>query len=343
MQRRNNRLTSLAILVFMFYSVLKINAQNPEGLDSVLPNPYICSYSEKLGIYAYGISKFSNFEIATDEIKKKPDFVPNENFNLGAGVNYKWLGLSLAFNFGFINEPDKKLKGETKSLDLQFDTYLPKYVISGNFQVYKGFYWSNPDEFYKNWNTSDSLVILPELTTINLGAHAFYVFNNERFSLKAAYQSTERQVKSAGSFVTGVKTSIYGILNDSSLLPPQLIALYPNVKDISGISVINLGGSFGYSYTYILKEYYYFNLTLMLGLNLQTAYFFDPSGDFLTDEHSISTNGTFRFAAGCNKEKYYYGISLFSDSYQIKNSENSEFTYSYGKFRIFYGRRFDLK
>jgi hypothetical protein len=304
---------------------------------------YYVSYSEKLSLYTYGISKFSNFEVKDTLLNKKIKYAPNSNFNIGIGFNYKWLGLAVAFNFDFINNADVGLYGETESFDIQAEVYSEKIFFSGNFQIYKGYYWANPNVFYPDWSKKDSLVKKPTLTTANLALNGFYVLNHEQFSLKSSITGTERQLKSAGSWLAGYKASIYAIADSGSLVPDELVTWFPNALDIASLTTINIGGSMGYTYTFVFKEYYFLNALLMLGFNVQVINVKNIYGEQIGADGRLSTNGTFRFGIGCNKEKYYYGLSYNTDSYSIVNPNKTELNYNYGKFRIYYGRRFNLK
>ena len=49
---------------------------------------YYVSLSHKLTLYAYGISKFSQFNISNTENNKDLSYRPNSKFNLGLGFSY---------------------------------------------------------------------------------------------------------------------------------------------------------------------------------------------------------------------------------------------------------------
>jgi hypothetical protein len=309
--------------------------------DTLSRNKNFESYKDNLGIYIYGISKINNFDISAKDYSTSLNYSPNENFNIGLGFSYKWLGTSLAFNFGFINN-DEALHGNTTSFDSQIDIFLKKFYINTNLQAYKGFYWNNPDEFIKNWNIDDSTVIRPDIQTFTFGTTGIYVFNHNNFSFKAAYENSERQLNSSGSWLAGLKISLYDITADSSLIPKSVQKHYASAVNIGEISTINFGASGGYTYSFILKDYYYINMAIMLGMQLQTITLYDfQESESLTDS-KVSTNVMFRMGIGCNKPNYYYGIALSADSFIIRNPNDTEFSYSYGKFRIFYGRRFKI-
>lgn len=331
----------LLIIFFCLIFFLASNFLKAQKDTSYLNPDYVSSFYGKLGIYAYGISKYSTFEFNDTENRKSLAYKPNENLNFGLGLNYKWMGIGLAFNFGAINN-DNDLYGKTQSLDLQVDLYSKKWVWSGNFQVYSGYYWSNPDKFFNNWSIKDSVVIRPDIVTFNFGFGGIYTVNSEKFSLKSAFVNTEWQKKSAGSLLIGGFMSLYAMSASSSLVPVQLYSEYPNSVDMASVSSLNLGSAVGYAYTLVIRKHFYINLALMLGLNLQGVSAFDLEGEELGHDNHISSNFHSRFAIGYNHEKYYFGLSAASDGFLLRNPNDTEFSYGYGKVRFFYGRRFTL-
>jgi hypothetical protein len=332
-----------------FYLLLTLVVMAGEGIvfaqekaDTVKIKGNIESYSNRLSIYTYGISKFNNFELSAANEDHSLRYNTNEKMNLGLGFNYKWLGLGISYNPNFLNT-DQDLYGTTKSLDMQVDIFSKKILYTASLLSYQGYYWQNPDDFFHNWNTSDSVQIRPDIHTITIGFTGIYAFNHDKFSFRAAFQNTERQTKSAGSWLVAGKISVYTISADSSLVPTVLQELYPNVKELGGLSAVNLGGAGGYSYSYVLGEYFYFNAALLLGLNIQTISTLDLSGVNIGNISKISTNTHFRLAIGCNKPKVFYGFAATIDSYSIRNAKDSQFVYNYGKIRFFYGRRFSIE
>lgn len=331
------------LYLLLFSGFCTLNAQDIIAYDSLELASNRVSYSESLGLYVYGINKYSNFNFKegghkNDSVLK---YSPNGNFNLGAGFSYKWLGIGAAFNLGFVNN-DNDLKGETTSLDLQVDLYSKRYFFNGNLQYYSGYYWQNPNVFYPDWNINDSLVVRPDITTVTAGVNGIYIFNHERFAFKAAYQYTERQIKSAGSMLLGMRFSIYSIDADSSFIPTHLHEFYPNSTNIGGLSSLSLGASFGYTHTFILGKYGFVNGLLMTGLNSQVISTRDLNDDELESAAKMSSNFTLRLALGVNKPNVYYGMNFTGDSFLIKNPNATELSYSYGKFRMYYGRRFSF-
>lgn len=339
--KRNERILKSGIIKFLVAALVctsNLLAQN--DTTTITTNTNIESYSDKLGIYVYGIQKFSNFELKGEGQDEKLQYGPNENLNLGLGFNYKWMGLGAAFNLGFVNS-DNDLYGETSSLDLQMDIYSRKLLLSGNFQYYQGYYWRNPDDYFEDWSIEDSAVVRPDIVTATFGFSGTYVFNHERFSFKAAFQNTERQIKSAGSWLLGMRFSGYAINADSSLVPNELHDLYPEAVELAGLGTVNFGFAGGYTYSLVFAKYFYLNAALMVGFNLQAVSAYNLQGETLGSDGKVSSNALFRMALGCNKPTHFYGISVNADSFLVRDPNETEFSYNYGKVRFYYGRRFN--
>lgn len=338
MSKNQNFVSYWCVLVVLISVTSRVLSQT-ENSDSVSVN--VESYTQHLGIYLYGIQKINNFEIKAKEQNTKLEYSPNENLNLGLGFNYKWMGLGFAMNFGFINS-DTELKGESKSLDLQLDIYKDRFLLNGNFQFYQGYYWKNPDAYFPDWNTEDSLVVRPDISTVTLGLNGTYVFNHDEFSFKAAYQNTERQLTSSGSWLLGVKCSLYGIAADSSMIPLEVYESYTEAVELGGLGVVNLGTAGGYTHTFIFAKHFYFNAALMIGLNLQSVNVTNLNGESIDEYAQLSSNALLRIAIGCNKESHFYGFTVSTDSYLVRKSDDVEFSYNYGKVRFYYGRRINM-
>ncbi len=335
---RKETIKKVLILAFAV-CYISASAQQDSTKNELSGN--IESYADKLSIYAYSIQKFNNFELKSKGQKDRLQYGPNENLNLGLGFSYKWIGIGAAFKLGSINS-DNDLYGETNSFDLQMDIYSRKFLFNGNFQFYQGFYWRNPDKYFPDWSIEDSAVVRPDIITGSFGFSGTYILNHENFSFKAAYQSTERQLKSAGSWLLGLRFSVYAINADSSLVPIEAHDLYPNTIDFTALGTINWGGAFGYTHTFVFSKYFYFNAALMIGINLQSVEAFNLQGESLGSDGKLSSNALFRMALGCNKPTHFYGFNVSTDSFLVKDPNETEFSYNYGKIRFYYGRRFNV-
>ena len=313
-------------------------SQNNDG--TVDTSHYYIRFYDKLQVYLLGVSKINSFSLKESSNSNTAFvFSPNESINLGLGFNYKWVGIGAAFNYAFLNSDDDKY-GKTSNTDLRLDIYGRKWYWNIVSSRYSGYYWKNPDLIYSNWNSKDSVLIRPDISTYHLSLNTVYAFNHEKFSLKSAFVSNEWQQRNAGSVLLGWHGSIYGLDVDSTLVTAVAMNEYPNASSIVDMVSINMGAALGYTYTFVFNKYMYLNLALMGGLSMQSVVI-SMSQPLESDrEMSLSLKWHGRLAIGYQNEKNFTGIGLLVDNYQVNTPTASVFSYTFGKIRFFYGRRF---
>ncbi|ASZ11644.1 DUF4421 domain-containing protein [Chitinophaga pendula] len=304
---------------------------------------YIEDHTEDLTIRLFGSRKYTYYDIVHRRRKDEILYRPNSNFNVGVGVNYKFIGVNLGFNLPFINR-DRDKYGNTKYLDLQSHLYLRKLVIDFYGQYYKGYYVANPKGTLADYVPSDGFPQRPDLYNLNLGLTAQYIFNHKRFSYRAAYLQNEYQKKSAGSFLLGGDIFGIRIKGDSSFIPYNLSKpdfLKGVHYDRTGI--FSLAANLGYAYTFVYKQHFFVTLSLSGGLggNYTTLRFDDGSKK---GGVGLQVNRTIRASIGYNSSKYFAGI------HYVDIVTNSEMpiplgmqAFGTGNFRVSLVRRFALK
>lgn len=108
------------------------------------------------------------------------------------GLDVSWKGLSLG---GSLSVPGSTEPGHavTTGFDLQLHEYARSLVADLFLQGYRGFYREG----------GDASTDLPDLEVYHAGLSLQYVANGERFSYRAAFDHSERQLRSAGSLLLG--------------------------------------------------------------------------------------------------------------------------------------------
>ena len=84
--------------------------------------------------------------------------------------------------------------GKTKVLDFQIHNYGRNFIADVFVQNYKGFYTEK----------RKTITLYPDVSVRQIGAEGTYLFNGKTFSAKAAFQHSEKQLQSTGSFAIGV-------------------------------------------------------------------------------------------------------------------------------------------
>lgn len=336
----------LILLIITLFTLL-LHAQNKvdvSGKKAKFDTSYVNSYKHYYSSYVNIITKYNRFELnlinTQDQEKISLEYNPNEKAKLGLGFHYKWL--SLGIGILNMNPQDEDKYGKTEQFDLQLNIFLRSIIIDANIQNYTGFYISNPNSFNPLYTeTHEKYPQYPKLKTTSLGASFFYVFNNKKFSYRAAFNQTEHQMKSAGSFLFGLSFSINAFRNPENIIPNELHSVVAENNYYKSSGIINPGIIFGYAYTYVFQKNYFATLSFVPGIALQTRRIVTENKDHNQLKINFSGTNKVRFAAGYNSAKHYLGISFSANNFTSKDkAESTSIYYSLGRVRIFYGRRF---
>lgn len=298
----------------------------------------LIDYSDKLNIKLFSSVKSNEVIHYDGDIKQDFEYKPNEATNIGFGVSYKWLGLDLGFNIHALNNDDDTY-GKTTRVDLQADFYLEKFFINLNFQGYTGYYGANPQDYDPDFDNNQVYPLRQDMTTGHLGVSAFYIFNHQHFSYRAAFAFNQRQMKSAGSFLAGTYVNLYKMNADSTLVPYQIQPFVDPKIDFRDVSYVSYGLSGGYAHTFIFFKNFYLSLTLALGFGIESGR--RPESDELP-EYSASHAGAFiiaRTSLGFNGEKWYGGFITGNSASNSANEDISHLGRSVSNVKLFIGRR----
>ncbi len=307
--------------------------------DTVESN--IIDMSDKLDIHFYGKKKINNFSFSNSETGDVLSYSPNTQLNIGFGFNYKWLGIGIALNFKFINNDDD-IYGNTSRLDLQMNAYGKKFVTDFTLGFYSSFYLQNSKDVLMNPKYQTEYYIRPDISSISFGISNLYVFNNKRFSYKAAFVSTAIQKKSAGSLYIGPQLIMFGISADSSFFPKN--STFDEFPTITSFSRISIGALGGYAYNFIIAKQFYISASLGTAFSIgRQAYVVDDDSYLLRYVPSFDILP--RIAFGFSNEKYYGGFSAVtkvSGFDALQETEKLGMVFNYSNFRFFFGKRFNV-
>lgn len=275
---------------------------------------YIQPYSHELSIKPHVYRKFTSLTHEIDD-NNEITYIPNSPVSMGLGVTYKNYSLSGGYGFGFMRDKDK---GKTKVLDFQYHYYGRKFIADIFFQQYKGFY--TEDE--KN----DVVSIYPDIKVIQYGVFGQYVFNNKKFSYRAAFNQSEKQLKSAGSWQLGGGIYYNEIRSDSTL----------QLNEYNRIRNYQFSVSGGYVYNWIIKKKFYVSGGISVGFNLGI----ENTTDFKKVE--ISPSVFPRISTGYNADDWSIGISAVINRIYVTNSKSLKMIFDTGTLQLSYVKRFDV-
>ena len=313
--------------------------------DENIDTNYIESHYNELVVRTFTSTKYTETGLNDSKIQQDLIYHPNDRTNIGFGFNYRWIGLNLGFNLGFINN-DNDTYGETKSWDLQTNFYLRKFVIDFYLQHYSGFYLENTREVLENWPDDGSYYKRKDISTYIGGGNVQYIFNHRKFSYRAAYLQNERQKRSAGSWTLGGTFYLSGSYGDSSFIPSNI--KYPEIfngQHFNSATSINLGFNGGYGHSFVIKSKFFFTISLVAGFALggSSIHIVDQE-DYTESGLKVDFTATSRVAFGYNNERLYMGLA-FVNLFIRSNSPIDKMWHIYnsGKIRFIIAYRFKLR
>jgi hypothetical protein len=278
---------------------------------------------------------------------------PNAVLGLGIGVTIRGFGLNFSTRLPF-HDQKNDLYGLTRRRDLQIHRYRGKIAIDAYMQQYRGFHLSDSSNVFRV--ASETVYpYFPDLQQLRFGATVLRIPGGRDYSMGAAVNQQEWQMRSAGSLLYGISAFSQFIHNrGADILPPNY--RYPQMFyeqqpgdaliEIQNYSIsVNAGG--GYNYVFSGQKHWYVGANGDVGvgpaynrLKLERA---DGSVAIIDGiRHNISAN--VRLQAGYNSEQWFAGIyAVFhGDRYGMPGTK-TDITTAQGLVRAVVARRFHSK
>ena len=323
----------LAIILISGW-MCELYPMDPQLADS--SEVYYEDLTDLLSLKLYSLTKSNTLDLV-----HAPDgrviLKPNGNTGLGFGVNYKFIGLALSFGLPSSQSSIDKY-GKTSDFDLQVSFFGKKIGFDGYLQGYKGYYMANPQD-HVDWDEAYYPQV-GDLRIRSIGANAFYLFNSENFSYKAAYIRNVVQKKSAGSFSAGIYFYQDVVTSDNGFLPDEISDSVWSSFDLKQFNALSLGISFGYQYTFVIKENFFVSLQGTPGIGYRRL-----SGKTVAEDlgivNQLAGQLQARMAIGYEFKHFYVGAmaSVILRSFKYKDFEVDLGTQ---QFRIMLGKRFNV-
>lgn len=274
---------------------------------------YIGFFEQPLSVRTYFMDKFTVLSHEQGSQGDETSYRSNAPFGIGFGFSYKNVSLSGAYGFDFMR--DRK-RGKTRSFDFQYHHYGRKFVYDIFFQNYKGLYTEPEDERYE---------LYPDIKLKQYGVYGQYVFNGHRFSYPAAFNQSEKQLKSAGSFLLGGAIYFNEARADSSLV-------FDGGRKLKNYQV---GVNGGYAYTWVANKRIYVSLSLSVAANVG---FENIDGR----KNKVKVYPSFfpRFSMGYNHDTWSIGTSVVNNRVYILYTAPSKMAFDAGAIQFSITKRF---
>jgi len=294
-----------ALFIFQF----SVNAKSLKGyLEVKKDSNYIESYFNDLIVRIYSGEKTHSLELSDLNEPYRLKYLPNGYFNLGAGFSYRSFGISLATKIPVFQNSSVK-HGDTKRFGIQYYLYSGKFSVDVLTSFSKGYYLNRSFSHLASY-AKDREYQRPDMSSANLGITVNYIFNNSRFSYKAAFSDNEKQKKNAGSMIAGGSIFSYQTIADSAFVPREIKSDYfQKSRDVSKSGVLAFNANLGYAYSFVFFKNGIFTLSYILGSGVQDNSFereIEPD----VNRWRISMNHTGRVGVGYRFNRYYARLGI---------------------------------
>jgi hypothetical protein len=225
------------------------------------------------------------------------DVIPNTSSSTRFSFAYRFI----SFGFGFApkfwpGNGDEDIQGKTKTGGFGFGFNSHHWQQEIGFSKVKGYYLGNTKDFDPNWKDGDPFVQFPKLQYLGFYGRTGYKFN-ERFSVNAVVSQSERQLKSAGTFIPAISYRYYIIDNRDTSQGAQ------KSRNFEGLLHV------GYYYNFVISQKFYIALGLTPGFGYVFTNFYTKSNPELKTKQRnpiFSIDG--RLGLGYNGERVTAGF-----------------------------------
>lgn len=246
------------------------------------------------------------------------DLRPNNKTVAKLSFNYRFVSFNISATPKFLpGNSDNWQKGRSRftnySLNLNFDRWMQALSYSRS----RGYYLENTRDYRSGWREgTDPYIQFPQLVYQSYQGQTACKFN-KKFSFNAVSTQTERQLKSAGTFLPALSYRYY-VVDDKTPLTPQ----NQTQKDRN----IELLLTAGYFYNVVIKQRFYISGGIVPGAGFifSTLYTRAQSETVVARYNNPVYKLETGIGLGYNGERFFTGAQLQASAiaYSRKNVSN---------------------
>lgn len=280
--------------------------------------------------YKYTITPRNNSLFTSDQLNNaKLIYTTNIPATAAIAINLKGFGFTYIFKFtdDFLDTTGKA-KSDFKGFRMNF--YKPKFGFEAYYQDYRRFYYhyDGDEKLLKNYNS--------DIRAYQWGANGVFIFNGQKFSYGAAFNQSQIQKKSAGSWMLIAAINFNEIKSGGSLIPDSVKKFYNRFDGLERNRNYSFIMQTGYAFN-LTKNRFYLSGALLGGVGIQNQTYKYYLGTLFRTAFPLVSRS--KVSVGYNGDIFFTGIYANLDWMQtsIKDVKTNQSLYSYG---FYVGARF---
>lgn len=271
--------------------------------------------------------EFYNF--SSFDQKQSITIIPEEKHTMGVQFGWKWILFYISFN----------LDSKNKETDFNFSCSNSRCGLDLFYRKRsQGFRISDLNGFYNGSNEIEANNRpFNGISISQIGANAFYIFNNKRFSYRSAYGHSTVQRVSAGGFILGASYNKQDFIIDSKMFDSDIKEQLSPQMNLSNIKYHNISINAGYSYNWVFARNFIANGTLSPAIGYKSATFKSEEGYRFVDK--INLDLVAKASVVYNNTRWYAGTAFIFNTYSYRK-DNLSAVNGLGTFKLYIGINF---
>lgn len=308
----------LFLVILFFYTTLCLGEETKKDSSKVKKITYDTNYvkfnnknSAIRGWLDYKVISLSMTPLDFGSmLSKSIIYIPNVSTSLGLAASYKFITLSYSVKIPYSSRMVDKY-GSSTYRDVKFTFTKQKFIVSGIFRQYKGFYTENTTSLFTSVFSSSPRPQRPDIQYIYLGSEAFWIFNNRKFSSDAFFTQKDIQHKSAFSLLAMGDLGITQLSGDSALIPRET-NYSGELSDMSKLTFYSIDASIGATVSWVIAHRVYISPIIFGGFGIMLKDYKKPNDDLLKVRLIYRVN--FRLSMGYNSKNIFGGLFVETEN-----------------------------
>jgi len=243
-------------------------------------------------------------------LSKSIIYIPNVSTSMGISASYKFITLSYSFKIPYSSRMVDKY-GSSTYRDIKFTFTKQKFIASGIFRQYKGFYTENTTSLFTSIFEKNPRPQRPDIQYTYLGMEGFWIFNNRKFSSDAFFTQKDIQYKSAFSLLAMGDLGISQLKGDSSLIPTET-GYSGELTDMTKLTFYSIDASIGATFSGVIAHRVYISPIIFGGFGIILKDYTKPASEMLKVRLIYRIN--FRLSMGYNSKNFFGGMFIETEN-----------------------------